>query len=632
LILGTPALSKLLLAGLPAQCEGYTRYVINTQRWYFPLCILLATRFGVFVLPFLLPPPYLAGISAANVAGYNNKVASLAAAALGTFVCFAALRWPQLNRERSDGDFGKIPRSLVPIALIFCSCMVALLSYLVAVSGQHYGDGRYFIRQISMHIDYGRKLYDQIELPYGPLLFYGPVIVQVLLSPLHVSTAAAYYVTLVLEQVIGLLLVVYVLDRLPILRKWKIVFLLLCLLHTYPFGFGLNYTFLRFVLPIAFLVLAASQTKPWPMGACLFAGQAASLSLSAEMGFAFAASSIAYAAYYFFKAGRAWLVAMLAPFAATAAFLLLAGAGYLRMLKLFAHGIANFVVEPIPCILVFLFALIWLAPLMLARFFREPRPEAPLLAALYIFSVALLPVAFGRADPGHVFFNGIGVYLLSLVAISEVRFPQQLTWVTCVVLVLTWTAFVDDHIYWPWLQARIHYDAIHWQDDGLMRSAHAFMQKLSPAAEKRFFSPVTSDYAEYGPFDLKSLQAIVGNDPVALPLTMPLPVEEALKSSGQFVPTFYDCEWSILDASAEDRQIKEMNTSHWVLLPQGPTPMFTETSSSVAPYLGHRLPYRSPYRIKREPYLIGRRFEENLQENWQPYAELGKYEVYRRRD
>ena len=606
--------------------------MINTQRWYFPLSILLATCFGVFVLPFLLPPPYLAGISAANVAGFNNKVSSLAAAALGTLVGFVALRWPPPKQHRSDGDFGKLPRPLVLTTVTLCGCMVALLSYMVAISRQHYGDGRYFIRQISMHIDYGRKLYDQIELPYGPLLFYGPVMVHAVLSPFHVSTAAAYYTTLVLEHMIGLLLVVYVLDRLPILRKWKIVFLLLCLLHTYPFGFGLNYTFFRFVLPIAFLVLATRQTRPWTLAACLFAGQAASLSLSPEMGLAFGASSIAYATYWFFTAGRAWLVAVAAPFVATAAFLVLAGGGYLRMLKLFARGIANFVVEPMPYILAFLFALIWLAPRMLARFFREARPEAPLLGALYIFSVALVPVAFGRADPGHVFFSGIGIYLMSLVAISEMRPRQQIAWVTCVVLILTWTAFVDDHFYWPVLRTRIHYDANHWKDDGLMRATHAFAQKLSPAAAKRLFAAGTADYSDYEPFDLKSLQAIVGNDPVAIPLTVPMPVEEALRSSGQYIPTFYDREWSVLDASAEDRQLKELNASRWAILPEGSIGMFAETQDSVSPYLGHRLPYHSPYPMKHQPYVIGKRFEENLRANWKPYAELGKYEVYRRRD
>ena len=45
-----------------------------------------------------------------------------------------------------------------------------------------------------------------------------------------------------------------------------------------------------------------------------------------------------------------------------------------------------------------------------------------------------------------------------------------------------------------------------------MRAAHAFTQKFSPQAEKRLFSPGNGDYADYQPFDLKSLQAIVGND------------------------------------------------------------------------------------------------------------------------
>ena len=59
--------------------------------------------------------------------------------------------------------------------------------------------------------------------------------------------------------------------------------------------------------------------------------------------------------------------------------------------------------------------------------------------------------------------------------------------------------------------------------------------------------------------------------------------------------------------------------------------VFTETPDIVA-FLGHRLPYHSPYRMKREPYVIGRRFQENLQANWQLCGEVGRYEVYRHRD
>ena len=199
---------------------------------------------------------------------------------------------------------------------------------------------------------------------------------------------------------------------------------------------------------------------------------------------------------------------------------------------------------------------------------------------------------------------------------------------TCVVLVLAWTAYMDDQVYWGMLRTRICYDTSHWQDNGVMRVAHAFTQKASPAAERLIFSAGTNDFVDYVPFDLKRLQAIVGNEPVELPLSLPLPVQEALKKSGQFVPTFYDCEWSILDASAEDRQLAEMNQSRWILIPQGPITTWTETPASIVPYLGLGLPYR----MKREPYAIRRRLAEELEANWQPYGEVGKYEVYRRRD
>jgi hypothetical protein len=588
----------------PRETPGYTRYVINKQRWYFYLCLFLATCFGAFVLPFLLPPPYLAGISAANVAGFNNKVAALATAALGAFAGITALLSQRTTQPHSpSGDFGKIPFPITVVAAVLCGCMISMLSYVIAISNQPYGDDRYFIHQISMYVDYGRKLYYQIEFTYGPLLFYGTAILYKLLSPLHVTLNAAYYITLVIEQVTGLMLVAYVLNALPILRRWKIVFLLLCLLHTYPFGFGLNYTFFRFGLPIAILILAARQSLPHAAAACFFAGQMVCLAISPELGFAFAASSFGYCVYQLCTSQRAWILAAVAPFAATALFFLIAGNGYLSMLKLFARGIGNFVVEPLPYVLVYLFALVCLVPPMLARFFLNSRPEAPLLAALYVFAVALVPAAFGRSDPGHVFFNGLGIYFLSLVAISEAKPRCQQIWMTCVVLVVVWSAYIDGRVYAAQLRKTIREDITNWRH------------------------PTTPGYQ---PLDISRLQTIVGREPVFLPFTIPYPVEEALKRSGQFIPTFFDREWSILDASAEDRQLAEFNAAHWAILPVGFQPNFTETQQSIAPYLGHRLPYHSPYPEKRTPYVVYNKFNQNLAVRWRLYQNLGEYDLYRR--
>ncbi len=418
------------------------------KRWTFPFCILLTTCFGVFILPFLLPPPQVAAVSVANVAGFNNKVASLAVATLGIFVFFFSLQRPWLCLEENTTGYGRLSRRLVLVTVLICAGVISLLSYLIVISHVRYSsDAGYFIEQIGKQADYGRKLYKQVEFPYGPLIFYGPIAMRIILTPFHVSLTGAYFTTLVLEQIVGFLLVAWVINSLKILRKWKTFFFLLCAPLTLQLSFGLNYTFLRFIVPAAILVLASKLQRPWTVAACLFAGEVVSLAISPEMGFAFGAGSVVYAAYHFFTDGAAWFLGVGAPFVATTAFLIVAGDGYLDMLKLFARGLYNFIVEPLPHILVFLFAFIWLVPSVLAFLFRQGRKEAPLLVSLYILALALLPAALGRADSGHVFLNELPVYILSLVAISFFRQRQQTAWIMCVTVVILCTTYVNISVF-----------------------------------------------------------------------------------------------------------------------------------------------------------------------------------------
>ncbi len=223
----------------------------------------------------------------------------------------------------------------------------------------------------------------------------GPVVVHRLLSPWDASLETAYWVTLVGEHMIGLLLVAYVLNRLPILRRWKIVFFLVCALNTIPFTYGLNYTFFRALGAVALLVAASRMRAPgWAFG-WLFAGQVISLGISPEMGFRFAAAGIASAVYMVFIAGRAWLACVVSPLVAAVVFFMMAGPGYLRMLKMFAHGIYNFVVEPLPHVLLFLLAFVWLVPLALARSMLDADTNTPLLMALYVFPLRSYPSPSG---------------------------------------------------------------------------------------------------------------------------------------------------------------------------------------------------------------------------------------------
>jgi hypothetical protein len=595
------------------------------RRWAFAFGVLCLTCFGVFVLPFLLPPPIIEGVSAANAAGFNNKVAALAAATLSLIVFFKELRWPSSKvNEDWDGD-GPLPLSVVWAPAIVCGAIIAVLGRLIILSHARYiSDAGYFIEQIGSNADYGRKLYDQIEFPYGPLLFYIPIFLRTIFSPFHLSLAGAYFTTLVLEQVAGLLMVGYIIKNLPMRRIWKIVALILCMPVAIELSFGLNHTFFRFAVAPAFLVLIARCSKPWAAWLCLFIGQTIVLSVSPEMGFAFAVAGTAYAVTRFLTEGKAWLVPVATPLVATLLFLVAAGGGYLRMLKLFSHGLYNLIVEPLPHILIFLFALVWLVPMVLASFLRRRRPEALMLGALYVFALVLLPVAFGRADPGHVLFNGFVLFFLSMVGVSTWKPMPQILWISCVSFVFLWTAYIDTRPSELDFRGVIHYDVLHYGSDGIKRAAFKFTKTFSPSAAEHYFSVV---YDADQPFDMKELQSVVGASKVATPDLVPMRVEESLKQSGQYTPSFYCFRTAVLDTASEQHEIEEMNSSTWALIPNGVS-RTSETPTSTGVYLGFTLPYQ----LKHRPYVSGLCFDDNLRANWRPIAKVGEYQIYRRND
>jgi hypothetical protein len=584
----------------------YTSAMVAMSKvWAIRLGVLFATCLGVFALPFLLPPPYFQGVSASNLAGFNNRVAAMAAAGMAVVVFFLTLKWPQIGGAgdaKSDDslitEHGRLPRALVAAVVLLWGVVVLVFGILILRSGITYpGDWGYFINRIGMHTDFGRKLYTQIEFPYGPLLFYGPVAVRGILGPIHISLAGAYAVTLMLEIMMGILLIAYVIDHLPMSKRWKVLIFLLLAGGMLPVNMGLNYTFFRFAPPLAFLIMASQRKQPWTAMLWIFVGQVVCLGLSPEIGFAFFASSFGYAAYRCWVDGWRWVPGIVAPILATAAFLLLTGRPYLRMVELFAHGVLSLPVEPLPHICLFLFALVWLIPGSLAGFFRARRPEAPMMAALFVVSMALSPSALGRADPWHIFWNGLSVFLLATLAISSRRISAQIAWGVCVTALFVWMCAVNHDVY-------------RGETGPVLHGAVAEMRG------KPIATPGTDSE-----FDLHGVQAIVGHDSVVLPEWVPLQVEHALEGAGQLTPTFYYFQVAVLDSSAEDHEIQEFNQSKWALIQEQQAYRYAELP-------GNLLGFEFSYPIKRPIYTVGMRFAENLKANWRIKGKVGTYLVY----
>ena len=598
------------------------------QRRTLPAVIFLATCFGVFVFPFFFPLPPARGLSAANVAGFNNKIASVVLALIGLCVFVLSYRFRWFLPEKSiPVDTTPLSRRFSLTTTVVGAAVIAIFSCLIVQSKYRYtNDAYYFVNQASMYADFGRKLYDQIEFPYGPLIFYGPVVVRALLSPFHITMAGAYFITLVLEYCVGLGLVIFLVNGLPIVPRLKAVFVLLCAIYGVQPNFGINYTYLRFCVPAACLLAASRARRPGHFAAALFFGQIFCLAISPEMAFAFLAAGTAYALWYVYTEGPSRLLAAAAPLAATPIFLVFAGSGYVRMLGLFAHGYLNLIIEPLPHVLLFLYAFVWLVPPVLGLFLRERLAEAPLLVSLYVLSLALLPAALGGADPGHVFFNGITLYALAMVAVSQRSSRYQTVWSLCFAFVVLWSVAVNLRFLRFEYQTVIRKQVVGTTAGPGGRAVAAILRKTLPHTFERQ-SKAEAGGNDHLELDIAKLQQITGDAPVATPIEVPLRIESALRQSGQYVPSFYCFFTAIIDHDGEARKVEEMNASRWALLPYGAQIENTQTPESTGFVLGITLPYRQ----RNPPYIIGRQFNRNLADNWVPWARIGPYELYKQR-
>ena len=586
----------------------------------------LATCFGVFVLPFLLPPAPIQAISAANTTGFNNRVAVIAAAAISVAVLLAAWRLGLQLPLPCEEDCKPLSRRWIAgWSLGLVAAMATLCAMVYLADLRYVYESRYFIEQMSKAADYHRRLYAQIEFPYGPLLFYPTIVLRGLFQrfahPLHMAYAA----TLLLHELAGALLLAYIMQCLPIatrLRRWVFpCFLLLSV----TLALGINYTLFRFAMPLASLLFCVRGRRAATAALLVLAGAFVNLNVSVEMGFAFACGVTTYALLQVvLRRDYWWLAVVGAALVGTVGFFLLVGPNYLNMLKLFSGGYGNLVVEPQPYVLMYLVALVWLAPLCVASCWHARRQDASLLTAAFVLGLALLPAALGRADTEHLLFNALTIFLLALIPVSAWARKGQVAWIGCMFLLVVTNLAILAMITKGSYRLVLEREVLRFVPVDMRRAMLRIQRPTMPgyaeqlAAEHPLFTHT---------FDIARTRAITRGVKVATPVDVSFPVEDALRANDLFVPDYYSLGLNTISASVEAHEIAAVNAQQWLLLPGSKFPIFYETSHSSELLQG--IPF--PYADRRSPFHYGLQMEANIEKNWQPVAEIDGYTLFRRR-
>jgi hypothetical protein len=381
---------------------------------YLGVIYALVSIFLIAYVPTLTPGGSAVG-SYSYIFGYNNRVG------LGLILVLTAIAVLLFGRLVQRPAKANDSASVSP-GLLWACLAVALLAgfamYLFTSRLGSYNESTYFINRIEM-ASHGLRPYRDFEFGYGACFVYVPLFLSRLF---HLSIPNSYYVFWTLNLFFGTWFLAEVVSRLDYPgRHRNAIFLMLFLATlTSVFFLGLNYTAFRFASApllaiVAFKVIRDGQLRSQIYGSFLVPVFMALLILiSPEIGISYGLGMSAFmAAFYFPFRRRSSILPCLGMLLLIV--LLLAAANQLHLfdtMKGVAGGGLNFPIIPSPSILIFLFC-IFICAALAASSFWDGSYRANYIC-VFLIALPMLSPAFSRCDPWHIFWNGFGIFCISL--------------------------------------------------------------------------------------------------------------------------------------------------------------------------------------------------------------------------
>jgi hypothetical protein len=398
--------------------------------------------YALFRLPFRFPPRQRL-LSPSYAFGFNNSVAILAMAGLlGVVALLYLLRRRQACEPRIEFPLRcTVPgrrSSMVALALmglLYAGLTFAMYLYDIRSEPGLMWETRHLLHRTWLMDVYGLRPYTEVAAEYGPILTYAPLYMYWLLKPFGASHELAYFACHLLLNLAGLWCAYYVLSRVIMPARARLVAFSILALAGFGLWMGVNGTLVRYLFPFASLLLG-HRVVIWALSGrgrtVCWAGAAVAILmllfgnilLSSDAGVAFALAWLGYALLMVRYDIRVLTVSVISL--ATAALLcwLFLPAAYYGTLLWFSEGAANLPLLPAAHLLLYILTMFVVVPPLLAVSVREPAtgdmPGAALCGAMGVLCVVMAPGALGRCDPPHVLFFGMGASMLLMIRLANI--------------------------------------------------------------------------------------------------------------------------------------------------------------------------------------------------------------------
>jgi hypothetical protein len=302
---------------------------------------------------------------------------------------------------------------LIVVGLTVIGC--AVLWFVLGRNSYGIIEAGYFIPHI-YDLSFGKTVYRDFEFLYGPLLLYMPYLIYKLFSFLYISISDGYIIALTINQVIGLCFLSYVLAFFNFNNKERNIIFILIAILSFPASIGLNYTLFRFTSPFFCFVFLWQIEKNAKINPFIYICLSDILSLmvllvSPELGTAFYFTFLVYIfitalitklKIYFLQMGVLFFSFVLSVYLWPDMFKGVTG---------FFSGGLNW--PFVPCLtLIFFFIAVFVVSAGAGIQLKNIKTNLFYLSFM-LLAFALIPGALGRCDPGHIFFNGLFLFILA---------------------------------------------------------------------------------------------------------------------------------------------------------------------------------------------------------------------------
>jgi hypothetical protein len=393
------------------------------------IALVAAVFCVVFVAPWIAPSASRQLASDSQALGFDNRIAVIGLAAGVTAMFVLARRagrgaagtlGPRISTRIAPKGDRVSPRILALTIAAGVLCVAVLGTVL---QNHPFGDATYFIDRL-LQVGAGGVPYSQIEFSYGPLLIWAPLAIWRLFARAGLSVYALYYCWVAICCAAGLAMTAFLLNRIQMNRSARNAALLVVAgIMLSPPTLLVSYSPLRFLLPLVVFIWVMGRLVESPGGvlrsflpllSCVVVA-----GVSPDMGVALLAALGSALSSLLLRGHRAHIVPLL---------LLLSGAALIGVglatrstgtLQAFAGGAYWLPILPGLPALAFVCTV-----LLLAWGVGGASLSAPADSALHVgwltLTVILIFPALGRADFGHVFWNGLGAILVCIAVVEHI--------------------------------------------------------------------------------------------------------------------------------------------------------------------------------------------------------------------